>query len=272
MNSFPTAETLLWSLAAIMLAASVPTIAGLVSDPRTIDGYQSVWAKPLKFQLSLALHAATLALAASHLSPEPRFGSLALLASIACVAAGAFEVAYISAQAARQQLSHFNLSTPLFRTLYSLMALGAVMIIGAAAVFGALTAFDSSHRGSPALRAGIAIGFIVGTVLTLVTAFTIGGRLSPYVGAPPGTHRLPLTGWSLAGGDLRVSHFLATHMLQAVPAAAWILDRIASPALAMAGTLAFAALWSLWTILEYRTALAGEVSSLLAPFRPLPLP
>ena len=272
MPALPAAETLLWSLAAVLFAAVLPTLIGVLFDPRTIDGVQNVWAKPLKFELSLALHAATLALAASLLSPELRGGALMLAAAIACAAASAFEITYILAQAVRQQLSHFNLSSPLFRSLYSLMAIGAVTIIGAAAVIGALVAQDAGYRGSPALRWGIAVGFIGGAVLTLITAFTIGGRLSPYVGAPPGPHRLPFTGWSLAGGDLRVSHFLATHMLQAVPAAAWALDRIAPPAIAMAGTLAFAALWSLWTWLEYRTALAGEVSSLLAWLRPVRLP
>ncbi len=37
---------------------------------------------------------------------------------------------------------------------------------------------------------------------------------------------LPITGWSTTGGDLRVPHFLATHLMQALPMAGWLADRV----------------------------------------------
>ncbi len=72
-----------------------------------------------------------------------------------------------------------------------------------------------------------------------------------------------MTGWSLVGGDLRISHFLATHMMQVVPVAAVILGRAMPQGFAISGTLLFAMVWTGWTIFEFRTALGGEVSALL---------
>lgn len=36
---------------------------------------------------------------------------------------------------------------------------------------------------------------------------------------------LPVFGWSMTGGDLRVPHFFAAHLLQALPLVGWIADR-----------------------------------------------
>ncbi len=37
---------------------------------------------------------------------------------------------------------------------------------------------------------------------------------------------LPLFGWSTTGGDLRVPHFFAVHLLQALPITGWLADRL----------------------------------------------
>ncbi len=254
---------MLWWLVVVLAGTFVATLVAFLLDSRTIDGVQSVWAKPLKFELSLALHAATLALAISLLSPQARAERLVMLAAVACVLATSYELGYIALQAARQEASHFNVATMMGRTLYGLMAFGAVVLVGAAAVVGVVMMLDSENNIQPALRLGIACGFIGGAVLTLVTAFTIGARLSPYVGPTPGLERLPVFGWSLVGGDLRISHFLGLHMMQTVPLAAVILSRCIPQAYAISGTFLFAAIWSGWTIFEFRTALGGQVSSAL---------
>lgn len=86
-------EHLWWATAAILLVPFAFTLATKQADSRLLAG-ESVWAKPLKFQLSLALHFATLALVAGWLGVEARTGTLLCTTAVLSVAATAFEVGY----------------------------------------------------------------------------------------------------------------------------------------------------------------------------------
>lgn len=83
-----------WTTALMLLLLMVPTLIALVMDRRELDS-DRVWAKPLKFQLSLAVHFATLALLAQDLPTTiiedwPFYGG-AVLSVVATV----FEILYI---------------------------------------------------------------------------------------------------------------------------------------------------------------------------------
>lgn len=260
--SLPLSETIYWTIAFSMAAAFILTLAiAIFLDGRTIDGSVSVWAKPLKFELSLAIHAATLALVLSALSPAVRTGpamsAVAIVFAVACV----LEMGYIIAQAARAEHSHFNVSTPFYRAMWSMMALAAIVIISAAAAIGMAAAVDTDNNLAPALKWAIALGLIGGTLLTLYTAFTIGARMSPYIGSIPGDNaRMALTGWSRVGGDLRVSHFLATHMIQVLPLLGLFVAQLAPGRLGVIAVVVAAAGWSIITLAEYGRALSGKPS------------
>jgi len=254
-------ETIYWGVAVVMAAAFALTLVLLAVDARTIDGHVSVWAKPLKFEASLAIHAATLALVTGLLSPPHRQGSAMLVVALAFLAASTIEMGWIILQGARAEQSHFNVSTPFHSLMWSAMALCAVIIIGAAAALGLAALRDTGFAASPAVKASIVLGLVSGTVLTLITAFAIGGRMSPYVGGVPAFDaRMMLTGWSRSGGDLRVSHFLATHMIQALPVFGLLANQIAPSRIALLAVLAFAAGWTGLTLMEFRAALAGKAS------------
>lgn len=256
-------ETIYWTVAATMAATFALTLILATIDDRTIDGTVSVWAKPLKFDLSLAIHAATLALVLAALSTSVRTGPVMVIVAIIFVTACILEMGYIIGQAARAEQSHFNISTPFHRAMWSMMALAAIVIIGAAAAIGIATALDTESDIAPALRWAIVIGLIGGTLLTLYTAFTIGARMSPYIGALP-THdaRMALTSWSQAGGDLRVSHFLATHMIQALPLLGLVVVQFAPGRLGVTIVVVAAIAWSIITLVEYARALSGNPSPL----------
>jgi hypothetical protein len=263
----PVPETIFWGIAALCAVGLIVTFAISLSDTRTIDGYISVWAKPMKFEASLALHALTLALVASQLSEPQRNSFLMHLIAGAFLLACLAEMGWIISQAARQETSHFNVSTPLHRLMWSVMAIAAVVIIGAAGATGFVILLDRDADMAPALRLAIVLGLVGGTILTLVTAFTIGERMSPYIGERPLPEtRMPITGWSRNGGDLRVSHFLATHMIQFIPLAGLALSVVFNRPTAMIGVVAFTIFWGAWTILEYRHSLDGKASVLASLF------
>jgi hypothetical protein len=245
-------------ISAAMIIAFVVTVAIWAVDPRLIDG-MSVWAKPLKFELALAVHAATLAIVASLLGPKVRAGVAMQWIARAFLLACTIEMGWIIFQAAQGQHSHFNESTAFHRAMFSVMAFAAVIITGAAAAVAWVAWRDPDFAAGKTLKTGIILGLIGGTILTLVTAFTIGAKGSPYVGEVPlPTSRMMFTGWSLIAGDLRVSHFLATHMMQAVPLAAVMAVSARIGPRDRDVVLGFAAFWTIWTLIEFSLALSGK--------------
>jgi hypothetical protein len=68
---------------------------------------------------------------------------------------------------------------------------------------------------------------LLGFILTL----GIAGYLSSlptghWVSAPPtDSAGLPIVGWTRQGGDLRVAHFFATHLMQFLPLVGFLLDK-----------------------------------------------
>lgn len=253
----PRADQLWWATAIGFFVLFVATTFVAMLDQRLIGG-EIVWAKPLKFQISLALHFATLAAIAGWLSAPLRTGNLLFWTAVISMGSAAFEIAYILIQAARQQPSHFNLSTPLFQAMYVLMAIGAVLIVAAAAVVGIVTWYDTGASFGPATRVGIVTGLVGGTLLTLLIAFRMGGALSHHVGTEPANAaHFPITGWSRTVGDLRVPHFFATHMIQSIPLVGLAVDLVLPPWLAVPAAWLSATLWTAFTLWLFRQALAG---------------
>lgn len=250
-------EQIWWGTVIGLLLLACLTCGAMLVDKRVIDG-ASVWAKPLKFELSLALHFATLAIVAAALNESARTGVLLWGIAVASMTCTVFEIGYIIARASRAEASHFNVGAPFDAAMYALMAAGAVVITAAAAAVGAFALFDGAPRLGPAARLGAGVGLIGGALLTLVIAFRMGGALSHHVGVePPGAARVPLTGWSLAVGDRRVPHFFATHMMQAVPLAGFAGDLLLSRPTAIILVVLVGLIWTVLTLGLFQQANAG---------------
>lgn len=250
-------DHLWWATAIGFVAILLVTLCISAFDQRLI-GNEAAWVKPIKFQISLAIHFATLAAIVSLLSEQQQTGRILFWVAVISIGSAAFEITYIIIQAGRQQASHFNLSTPLYQTMYVLMAIGAVFITAAAAAVGVVAWLDSGARMGPATRMAITIGLTVGTLLTLVTAFRLGGALNHHIGIEPaGARRFPFTGWSMSVGDLRVPHFFATHMMQAIPLFGVVADRVFPTQAAFLGVCLAAIVWTWLTLWLFQQALAG---------------
>ena len=201
-------------------------------DDRLIEG-ASVWAKPMKFAASFALHLATLAVLAQLIAPDRRGGRWTRGMLAAATAAALIEVFYVYLQSARGRASHFNFETELETFLYYGVMGGAALVIVAATIgLGVMIARHPVPGAGPGLRAGAVLGLIVGGVATLGVAGPMAsGDLTPtgrwIGGSLTHTNALPLVGWSMTGGDLRVPHFFATHLVQALPLLGLLADRLA---------------------------------------------
>ena len=94
----------------------------------------------------------------------------------------------------------------------------------------------------------IALGFVLMFVLAGWTGSTLGQYRGPFVQAVPLSGvTLPLTLWRLDVGDLRISHFMGNHVMQALPLLAWLLMKHPQSLQHLAITAAAAA-WTAFTI------------------------
>jgi len=127
-----------------------------------------------------------------------------------------FEVGYIAWQAARGQQSHFNVSTPVYAILYSLMAIAATLITLWTGFMG-IFFFTGSFPDLPDYYLwAIRLGIIIFVVFAL-EGFVMGAQMRHTIGAADGGQGLPFLGWSTKYGDPRIAHFIGMHALQILP-------------------------------------------------------
>ena len=216
---------LAWFGAAMLLLTPLAALGVLVDD-RMLGG-APIWLKPVKFSASFVLYSFTTAWLVSRLRGRSR---LASVTATVIVAASAIEMVVIVGQAARGRQSHFNNTTPLDSTLFSIMGATIAVLWLANLVLVVLLLRERSldrplatslRLGLGVALAGMAIGFlmIIPTPAQLAAQdrgeVTFDGAHS--VGVPDGGPGLPVTGWSTTGGDLRVPHFVGMHALQVLP-------------------------------------------------------
>lgn len=229
---------LLLVLSLFMLANFVVFLPAWFLDPRSLDG-AAVWTKPQKFNVSLALHFATLALLAQQLPREIRSGPVLIGFSYAAAVSLVFEWGYVSLQAARARRSHYNFDTQIEAVMYALMGLGAFLLIAVAMAL-AVQIFRKGDKSIPGLHWGSILGLTLGFVSTLIFANYmssygryVGGDLD-HVGAV-----VPFFGWSREIGDLRPAHFVSLHLMQTLPLVGYIADRNGWPSVKLVVGVAF---------------------------------
>jgi hypothetical protein len=171
----------------------------------------NAWYKPFKFAFSTFLFVWAMAWYCSYL---PNFNSKLFNWSVIILLG--FEIIYIAFQASKGQLSHYNVSTPIYSALFSMMALAATLVTIYTAYVGFLF-FSNSFPNLPdyyvwAIRLSIVI-----FVIFSFEGFAMGSSLNHSVGALNDNSNWFIVGWSKTVGDLRVSHFIGMHALQVLP-------------------------------------------------------
>ncbi len=205
-----------FAIGLVLVAAIVPTIAAYAFDARQLLG-ANVWLKPFKFELSLALYVFTLAFFARYAAPAIMASRAMRIYAGLVVAAIVIEMVWLVAAASLGVPSHYNTS-PIGRFVYPLMGVVAIFLTTASAVVGVLVWRAADARLSPALREAVALGLVLTLPATIVAAGALASGPGHIVGGTEGVGGL-IFGWSRDGGDLRVAHFLATHLMHLVPLA-----------------------------------------------------
>ncbi len=188
----------------------------------------SAWYKPFKFAFSTFLFAWTMAWYCHYL---PDF-NIKLFNWSVIILLG-FEIVYIAIQAGRGQLSHYNMSTPVYAALYSMMAVAASLVSLYTAYVGLLF-FTNNFPTLPhyyvwAIRLGIII-----FVIFSFEGFVMGSKLTHTIGGRDGGVGIPLLNWSTKFGDPRIAHFMGMHALQVLPTLSFYLLKNTKAAITMA--------------------------------------
>ena len=186
-------------------------------DGRMLLG-RNVWTKPWKFATSITIFAATMGWILPSLSLGDRTEGLV---SYIIAAAMLIEITLISGQAARAVPSHFNTSTPLDAAIFAAMGI-AVTINTLVVAYVLWRIIRSPPDLAPAYLWGIGLGLFVFVIASFEGGLMV-SQSSHSIAAPADGPGLPLLNWSLAGGDLRVAHFLGLHALQVLPLTGYII-------------------------------------------------
>ncbi len=216
-------------------------------DHRQLLGI-NLWIKPIKFAISISIYSLTWALFLGYLPFErakKRYANFAVFAL-------SFEMISIASQAARGQMSHFNVSGTYNSTLFMLMGIVIVLQTLYALYMGILFFKTKAGQISDSLLWGIRLGITMACVFALEGG-VMAARMSHTVGAKDGTKGLPLVNWSRVAGDLRIAHFVGLHALQIIPLFALLVSRHNKRA-----TIGFAAVYFLIVSVLFYGAILGH--------------
>ncbi|WP_181019947.1 hypothetical protein [Nonomuraea typhae] len=224
----------------LMALLTIVSAAGTVADDRVLLG-APVWGKPLKFAMSFVVYGLSLAWMLALPLKAPRW---AWWMGTLIAVTGILDVGIVVVQAARGTFSHFNQSDDPFNTVIQLVfGYGVQGLLLANLVLAGILIFQrivdrptawAIRSGMALVIAGIGLGLLIPArpqpALTVKDAngqwISLAAQHS--VGVQDGGPGLPLTGWSTAGGDLRISHFVGLHGLQVMLVVALLLRYLAA--------------------------------------------
>ncbi|MET0236783.1 MAG: hypothetical protein ABW224_19190 [Kibdelosporangium sp.] len=214
-------------LTAVMAATLLCSAGGLLVDDRVLRG-EPIWLKPFKFSVSIAVYGLTLAWLISLLGKGKRLawwmGTVTAVMMIA-------EMTGLIMQVVRGQASHFNNATDFDALVFQWMGT-AIVVMWLSNLVVAVIVLRQRFADAPmlwAIRFGLVLALIGMAVAFLMPPPTpdqlelLRNDIEPAmigahsVGVADGGPGMPITHWSLTGGDLRIPHFVGIHALQALP-------------------------------------------------------
>lgn len=214
-------------------------------DDRMLLGI-NLWVKPMKFAISIGVFVWTMAWFLHELPQKAKVKKIEWTIILMLF----IEMVIIVGQAARGEMSHFNISSIFNGILFQIM--GIAILINTMMVFWAFLLFGKVDTLPNGYKIGIRFGMLIFIVASL-EGYLMAANLSHTVGAPDGQEGIFFLNWAKSFGDLRIFHFLGLHALQVIPLFAWFFSREKSIPVIVFGLIYF--LLSLGT---FWNALAGR--------------
>ena len=212
----------------------------------------NAWYKPFKFAVSTWLFAWAMAWYCSYL---PSF-NITLFNWSTIILLG-FEIVYIAFQASKGQSSHYNVSTPVYSALFSLMALAATLVTIYTAYVGLLFWTNKFPDLPMYYLWAIRLGILIFVVFSF-EGFAMGSRMSHTLGAVNDNSDLWILGWSKTFGDLRIAHFVGMHALQILPLLSFYVFKNVTATIAMSVLYGMLAVYTLVQALQGHSFFASR--------------
>lgn len=190
-------------------SAALILIRSKFSDVQ-INGVNVLY-KPFKFALSMGIFSLTMGWYTGYLISYKYIN----LYNWSLIIFLGFEVFYVTLQASRGQLSHYNVSSALYTSLTVAMAIAAIAATVYTGYIGILFCTENFPELPDYYLLAIRLGIFLFVIFALEGA-VIGANSSPRVGGQDGG-AIPFLNWSLKYGDLRIAHFVGMHALQILP-------------------------------------------------------
>lgn len=166
----------------------------------------------MKFFISSGIFAWSMAWFMAYLNEPEKV----MIFSWVVIAVLAFETLYISYQANKGQLSHFNNSTRFTSIMFSLMGIAITIMTLWTGYIGFLFFVKDFPDLNDSYVWSVRLGILFFVVFALEGGI-MASKLSHTVGGPDGSKGYPITNWSRKYGDLRIAHFFGMHALQILP-------------------------------------------------------
>jgi len=239
-------NSLLFSFGLLNIIAAIAFLVLIQFSDAVIAG-SNAWLKPFKFAISIALFSWTMAWYVFELKSH---GAVTVYSWVVVITLG-FEIIYISIQAAKGQLSHFNTSSSFYATMTILMGVAAVILTLWTLYIGILFFTDEVRPIPHYYLWAIRLSIILFVIFALEGGL-MGAKLSHSVGQIGDNEGLPLVKWSTRIGDLRVAHFIGMHALQIIPILSWYMIKNTK------GTFALALIYALLATFTFLQAIRGR--------------
>jgi hypothetical protein len=216
-TSLKNRNKLLYYFGWINIAAFVVCLLLYFIDDTIITGINA-WIKPMKFSLSIAIYSLTFGWLLDYLKNKKMAKLISWFVAITMLV----EIAIIIIQAARSEISHYNISSALNGMLFNLMGI----FIGINTVINALTLILFLIKSQVTVESYQLLAWRAGLLLFLAGSISGGlmiANMGHTFGASDGGHGIPFTNWSTQAGDMRVAHFFTLHGLQLIPLFAFLI-------------------------------------------------